>query len=177
MAASSGYCAKESSRARATVTPDRYYLSGNCALSRGARLWSPEEASIMTLTAHTAVLIDAAATAGTAVLMIAARGVLYPYFGLSSPLLLDLTAAVFLVYAAIIALAAKAPTIARATLMTIVGANVAYVLASMVLLVTYWASMHAVGRTLMVIVAVVVEAFAMLQFAAARKSRDRLAAA
>ena len=123
----------------------------------------------MTLTAHTAVLIDAAATAATALLIIAARGMLYPYFGLDSPMVLDITAAAFIVYAAIIALVAKQPVISRTTLMTIVTANVAYVVASMALLVMLWAEMHAVGRTLVVAVALAVEAFAMLQFMAARR--------
>lgn len=123
----------------------------------------------MTLTAHTAVLVDAAATAATALLMIAARGVLYPYFGLDSPLVLDITAAAFIAYAAIIAMVAKQPVISRTTLLTIAGANIAYVVASMVLLVMFWAEMHAVGRTLVVAVALAVEAFAMLQFLAARR--------
>ena len=67
----------------------------------------------MILTAHRAVLIDAAATTATAVLMLAARGLLFPYFGLSSPLLLDVTAAAFIVYAVIIGRLAARPTISR----------------------------------------------------------------
>jgi hypothetical protein len=128
----------------------------------------------MNLTAHTTVLIDATATAATVVLIIAARGVLYPYFGLSSPLVLDITAAAFIVYAAIIALAARQPIITRATLLAIVGANVTYVVASLAILVMFWAGMHAVGRALIVAVAVVVEVFATLQFAAARRVGARL---
>ena len=123
----------------------------------------------MTLTPHTALLVDAVATAATAALMLAARGLLYPFFGLTSPLLLDAAAAAFLVYAAIVATAARQPTISRATLMTVAGANVAYVVASIALLTMFWWEMQAIGRGLIVAVAIVVEAFAALQFTAARR--------
>ena len=77
----------------------------------------------MILTARRAIVIDAAATTATAVLMLAARGFLYPYFGLPSPLLLDLAAAAFIVYAALIGLAARRADISRTALMTIAGAT------------------------------------------------------
>ena len=125
----------------------------------------------MILTAHRAVLIDAAATTTTAVVMLAARSILFPYFGLSSPLLLDVTAAAFLVYAAIIGLVAVRPAISRSALITIAGANVGYVVASLAVLVMFWSQLHPVGRGLIVAVALGVEAFAMLQFAAARGRR------
>lgn len=123
----------------------------------------------MNLTPRTAILIDAAATTATALLMFAARGVLYPYFGLTSPLLLDLTAAAFIVYAAIIALVARQPVIPRSAVLTIAGANIAYVAASLLLMVTLWSELHAVGRGLIIAVALAVEAFALLQFHAARR--------
>lgn len=123
----------------------------------------------MILTAHRAVLIDAAATSVTALLMLAARGLLFPYFGLSSPLLLDLTAAAFIVYAAIIGLMAARPAISGSALMTIAGANVAYVVASLAVLVMFWSELHPIGRGLIVAVAVAVEGFATLQFMAARR--------
>jgi hypothetical protein len=125
----------------------------------------------MILTAHRAVLIDAAATTATAVLMLATRGILFPYFGLSSPLLLDVTAAAFIVYAAIIGLVAARPAISRSALMTVAGANVGYVVASLAVLVMFWSQLHPVGRGLIVAVALAVEGFAMLQFAAARGRR------
>ena len=124
----------------------------------------------MILTAHRAILIDAAATTATAVLMLAARNLLYPYFGLTSPLLVDVTAIAFIVYAAIIALAARPPIISRAALMTIVGANVGYIVASLAVLLMFWPRLHPVGRGLIVAVALVVEAFATLQYLAARKA-------
>jgi hypothetical protein len=128
-----------------------------------------QEADIMYLTARTVILTDAAATTATALLMVAARGVLYPYFGLTSPLLLDVTAVAFIVYAAIITLVARQPMISRGALMTIAAANIAYVVASLVLLVMFWGHPSVVGRALIFAVALAVEAFALLQLAAARR--------
>lgn len=131
----------------------------------------------MIVTAHRAVLIDATATAATAVLLLAGRSLLYPYFGLSSPVLMDLTAVAFIAYAALIALVARRDVITRSTLLTIAGANVAYVAASVVLLVLFWGQLHPIGRTVIVAVALVVEAFAALQFVAARHAPRTLRAA
>lgn len=122
----------------------------------------------MKLTAHLAMLIDAAATTATALLMLAARSVLYPYFGLDSPLLLDITAVAFLAYAGIIALAARRPVISRTVLMATAAANAAYVVASIVALMMFWARLEPVGRGVIFVVALAVEAFAALQVAAAR---------
>jgi hypothetical protein len=102
--------------------------------------------------------------------MLAARGILYPFFGLTSPLLLDLTALAFLVYAAAISVVAMRPVISRGALMTIVCANIAYVLASLAVLITFWAHLDPIGRALIIAVTFVVEAFATLQFAAARRA-------
>jgi hypothetical protein len=127
----------------------------------------------MNLTARHTVLIDATATAATAILMLAARGLLYPYFGLTSSMLLDVTALAFIVYAAIIASTAQRPAMSRATLMTIVGANIAYVMGSVIVLAMFWNQLHPVGRGLIGAVAVAVEAFATLQFMAARRAREQ----
>ena len=124
----------------------------------------------MILTAHRTVLIDAIATAASGVLMLAARGILYPLFGLTSPLLLDLTAVAFLVYAAAISVVAMRPVISRAALMTIVFANLADVVASLAVLITVWAHLDPIGRALIIAVTFVVEAFAALQFVAARRA-------
>jgi len=124
----------------------------------------------MILTAHRTVLIDAIATAASGVLMLAARGILYPLFGLTSPLLLDLTAVAFLVYAAAISVVAMRPVISRVALMTIVFTNIAYVVASLAVLITFWAHLDPIGRALIIAVTFVVEAFAALQFAAARRA-------
>ena len=131
----------------------------------------------MNLTPRTAILIDAAATTTTALLMFAARGVLYPYFALTSPLLLDITAAAFIVYAAIIALVARQPVVSRTALFTIAGANIAYVAASLLMLVTLWSELHVVGRVLIAGVALAVEVFALLQLMTARRQQLAVGAA
>jgi hypothetical protein len=136
-----------------------------------ADAWDIKEAD-MTLTARTTLLIDAAATTATAVMMLAAREVLYPYFGLTTPQVLDVTAVAFLIYAAVIALVARRPSIERSAMMTVVAANIAYVVASMALLVMFWSELHAVGCILIVAVALAVEAFAAMQFLAVRRGRE-----
>ena len=123
----------------------------------------------MKLTAHLALLIDAAATTATALLMLAARSMLYPYFGLQSPQLLDIIAVAFLAYAGIIALTARRPAISRTVLITTAAANVSYVVASMTALMVFWSELEPLGRGLIFVVALVVEAFATLQLAAARR--------
>jgi hypothetical protein len=124
---------------------------------------------IMTLTPHLALVIDAAATAATALLMLAARSMLYPYFGLQAPLLLDITAVAFLAYAGIIGMAARRPMISRTVLMTTAAANAVYVAASIVALMVFWSELEPIGRGLVFVVALAVEGFATLQLAAARR--------
>ena len=78
-------------------------------------------------------------------------------------------AAAFIVYAGVIGLAAARPDVSKTTLVTIAGANVAYVVASMIVLVMFWSGLAPAGRALIVGVALAVEAFAFLQFTAARR--------
>src|SRR5688572_28648023 len=127
----------------------------------------------MTLTAHRTVLIDAIATAASGMLILAARGILYPYFGLTSPRLLDIVAVTFIAYAAAIAVVAARPVISRAALMTIVGINVASVVASVAILIVFWTELEPIGRGMIIAVALIVETFATLQFAAARRTTAR----
>ena len=123
----------------------------------------------MTLTAPSTLWIDAAATTATAVLMLALRSLLFPYFGLSSALPLDLVAAAFIVYAVVVARVAARPATSRVALMTVAGANIVYVVTSLALLATFWSQMHPIGRVLIVAVALAVELFAVLQITAARR--------
>jgi len=92
---------------------------------------------------------------------------------LTSSRLLDVTALAFLVYAAIIASTAMRAALPRATLMTIAGANVAYVIGSLVVLAIFWNQLHPVGRGAIAAVAVAVEAFATLQYLAARRRHEQ----
>ena len=127
----------------------------------------------MILTAHRTVLLDAIATAASGVLMLASRNVLYPFFALTSPRLLDIVSVTFIAYAAAIAIVAARPTISRAALMTIVGVNVVSVVASVAILIGFWTELHPIGRGLIILVALIVETLATLQFAAARRTTAR----
>jgi hypothetical protein len=139
-------------------------------MTRIADCEQQEERQPMTLTARQTLLLDASATTATAILMFAGRSLLYPYFGLASPLVIDLAALAFLAYAAIVAFTARRESVSRAVVMTIAAVNAAYVAASAVLLLAFWADLQPIGRALIVAVAIAVEAFATLQFAAGRRA-------
>jgi hypothetical protein len=123
----------------------------------------------MNLTAHRIVLTNAAATAASGVLMLASRAMLYPYFGLGSPLLLDAIAIGFIAYAGIMLIAARQPMLSRATLLALAAADASWVVFSAGVLIVFWSALDPIGRAMIVAVALVVEAFATLQFAAARR--------
>jgi hypothetical protein len=128
----------------------------------------------MNVTGKGIILIDAVASGSSGVLMLAARSILYPYFGLDSPFVLDVVAMGFIVYAATIVVPAiRNAVIPRTTLMTVAAANVLYVVASAAVLVAFWSELDPIGRVLIVAVAVIVEAFATLQFTAARRAPAR----
>lgn len=120
------------------------------------------------MTSNRILQINATATAVTGLAMLAARGILPPFFGLDSPLLLDLTAIFFLVYAGVLFLAASRSQVERPTLLAFAAADGAWVVGSAVVLLAFWAQLTPVGRVLIVGVAIVVDVFAMLQYRAAR---------
>jgi hypothetical protein len=124
--------------------------------------------TITSLTSNRILQINATATAATGLAMLAARGFLPPLFGLGSPLLLDLIAIFFLVYAAGLLYFAARPQVERAALLAFAAADGAWVAGSVVVLLMFWPQLTAVGRVLIIGVAIVVDAFAMLQFRAAK---------
>ena len=128
----------------------------------------------MNLTANRIVLTNAIATAASGLLMLATRGTLYPYFGLQSPLVLDVIAVGFIFYAGVMVMAARQPAMSRATLLALAAADASWVVFSVGVLILFWPALDPIGRALIIAVAVVVEAFATLQFTAARRSADRL---
>ena len=119
------------------------------------------------MNANRILQLNATATAATAVAMLATRQVLYPFFGLATPLLLDVVAIGFLAYAAVLALAASRAHVERNTLLAFTAADALWVAASAVALVLFWGDLTVIGRALVIAVAVVVELFATLQFLAA----------
>jgi hypothetical protein len=120
------------------------------------------------MTSNRILQINATATAVTGAAMLAARGFLPPLFGLGSPMLLDLIAIFFLAYAAVLFLAAGRPRVGPPALLAFAAADGAWVVGSVVVLLMFWPQLTPVGRVLIIGVAVIVDAFAMLQFRAAR---------
>jgi hypothetical protein len=115
--------------------------------------------------------LNAISTAACAVGMLAARGILYPLFGLSSPLVLDVLAVGLLAYAGALVLAAVRRPISRPVLMFFTVADGAWVVGSAIVLLSFWGDLAPLARLLVIAVAVVVEVFATLQFRAAGAGR------
>jgi hypothetical protein len=125
------------------------------------------------MNAHRILQINALSTSVSASAMLAARGGLYPLFGLGSPLLLDVVAVAFLVYAAALVVAARQRPVDPRALIVFSIADGAWVVASAIALVLFWAQLHPFGRVLIIAVALVVEVFATLQYRAAGVLRSR----
>lgn len=120
------------------------------------------------MTSNRILQINATATAATGLAMLAARGFLPPLFGLASPMLLDLIAIFFLAYAAGLFYVAARPPVERGALLTFAAADTAWVVGSVLVLLMFWPQLTPIGRVLIIGVAIIVDAFAMLQFRAAR---------
>jgi hypothetical protein len=108
--------------------------------------------------------LNATATAACAAGMLAGRSVLPPLFGLDSSLLLDGLAVGLLAYAGALAFAAQREPVSKTTMMAFTVADAAWVVGSAVVLVAFWGELAALARVLVIAVAIVVEAFALLQF-------------
>jgi hypothetical protein len=132
---------------------------------------------VRVMTSHRILQLNAISTAACAVGMLAARGMLYSFFGLDTPLLLDALAVGLLLYAGALAVAAQLQPVTRATLLAFTVADVLWVVGSAVVLLLFWGQLTVVARVLVAAVAIVVEAFATLQFrAAGRQANGRIPA-
>jgi hypothetical protein len=125
------------------------------------------------MTARQILTVNASATAVTAIAMLAARNVLAPLFGLSTPLLLDVTAVAFLVYAGALVFAGTRRPVPREALLTFAAIDAAWVVYSAAILFLFWPALTPIARTLVIAVALVVEVFATLQYRAAGGLRAR----
>jgi hypothetical protein len=121
------------------------------------------------MTSRRILQLNAIATAASALVMLATRGTLHTFFGLETSILLDGVAVAFLIYAGVVGIAAARQPISRAALMAFSVADGLWVAASVIVLVAFWSQLTPVGRFLIVAVGLVVDAFATLQFRAARK--------
>jgi hypothetical protein len=121
------------------------------------------------MTPHHILYINAFSTALCGIAMLAARPILYPLFGLESPVLLDALAIGLLAYAGVVAGAARRSSIDRPTLMTFAIVDGVWVAGSAVVLVMFWNQLTPAARVLIIAVALATDAFATLQYRAARR--------
>jgi len=120
------------------------------------------------MTANHILRLNAVITAVSAAAMLLARPYLYPLFGLSSPLWLDVATVVFTVYALALVSAASRTVVPRAALWAFtIGDGTCFAL-GVLLLVVFWADFTPVARALIGVTALVVDGFALAQFRAAR---------
>lgn len=116
---------------------------------------------------RTVLQLNGFSTAVCAIVMLAARRVLHPLFGLETPLLLDTLAIAFLAYAAALLTAARQQPITRGVLLFFTVSDVVFVVACAIALLVFWSELETVARLLVIAVALVVELFATLQYRAA----------
>jgi hypothetical protein len=123
------------------------------------------------MTSHRILQLNALSTAVCAIGMLATRETLHPLFGLAGPGLFDVLAAGLLAYAGALAITARRRPIGREALIAFAIADVAWVVGSALVLLLFWGRLAPVARLLVIIVGLAVEAFATLQFRAARVFR------
>jgi hypothetical protein len=138
---------------------------------------SQQSKGVQIMTSHRILQLNAASTAACALGMLATRGTLHSFFGLDTPILLDVLAVGLLAYAGALAFAAERQPVGRAALMAFTIADVMWVVASAVVLVAFWGQLAPLARVLVIAVALVVEVFATLQFRAAGGFAGRAAEA
>ena len=116
-----------------------------------------------------ALLADAGASGATAALLIAGAGLLEPLMGL--PVALMREAGMLLVpYVILVLLVASRPTTPVAAVTAIIGINAAWTAASVWLLVSGWVSPTVLGVAFVLAQALVVGAFAVIQYACLRRA-------
>ena len=118
-----------------------------------------------------ALMLDALITGGSGLVAVLAAGLLAPFMGLASPLILIITGMVFIGYAWMIYRFAAARPIPRGGAMTALVLNTLWVVRSAVLLVTNRAPLTLGGKWIVVLVADIVGVFAILQFIGLRRYR------
>lgn len=113
-----------------------------------------------------ALALDAAVSGLNGLVYLAAAGPVGELLGLS-PALLRAVGAMFLVWAAFVALVARAPK--RAAVTAIIVGNVVWVVDSLVFAAAGWGTPTATGTTWIVLQALVVAGFAVLQVTGRRE--------
>ena len=112
--------------------------------------------------------LNALTTALSAVAMLVARPLLYPLFGLGSPLWLDVATIVFIAYAAALLVAARRPVVGRVELFAFTIGDGLCFAAGLIVLIAFWSNLTPIARALIALTTIVVDVFAMAQYRAAR---------
>ncbi|NGN40635.1 hypothetical protein G6N74_06125 [Mesorhizobium sp. CGMCC 1.15528] len=120
------------------------------------------------------LLLDAVASGATAILAMGGASFLSPWLGLPADLLFW-SGAVLVPFVAFLVAASRRETLARMTLIDIIGINVLWVVASFGLLVSGLVAPTALGIAFVSAQAVAVALFAELQFIAMRRARIQTA--
>ena len=124
---------------------------------------------------HLALLADAAASGATGLLMVAGAGSLAGLLGLPEDLL-RYAGLILLPFAAAVAWLGTRATISRGLAWTVVAVNAAWVLESVVLLLTGWVAPTGLGYAFVLVQAAAVLALAEAQFIGLRRTAPQAAA-
>ena len=123
------------------------------------------------MTPHRLLQLNAVITAVSAAAMLAARPYLYPLFGLSSPLWLDVATVVFIAYAVALVAATSRSSVPRAALWAFtIGDGMCFAL-GLLILIAFWSELTPIARMLLAVTTIVVDGFSIAQFRAARLAR------
>ena len=120
------------------------------------------------MTARRALLANASFTAASAIVLIALRDVLYPLFALRSSTALTVIGVVLLLYAGALVIETRRDPPNRQAVLTAALLDAGWVVGSLILLVAAWSALAPAGRVLIIAAALVVEAFAFLQYRVSR---------
>lgn len=115
------------------------------------------------------LLLDAIASGATGALMLAGSGLLQSWLGLPA-MLLRFAGASLLPFAALVAWLALRARLSRAGVWAVIAVNVLWVVESVLLLVSGWVEPALLGTMFVLAQALVVAAFAELQFIGLRRT-------
>lgn len=114
------------------------------------------------------MLADAVISGATGLLLLAGAGVLTSWLGVPAPLM-RYAGLILLPFAAMVLYLARTPLVSRAGVRLVIALNVAWVAASILVLVAGWIEPTTLGLAFVIFQAVVVAGFAELQYTGLRR--------